>query len=252
MITCQDARQLFDRYLDGELSPSLQAELHAHQLSCSVCQSELAILEACGDVVLLDRCEPKLSASFTDRVMLARRAQLARPPRRRLRTAVLVGSPVAAAASILLAVTLIMPSASNETKTVVLGEGAVVAVSDASKALLGGGQDRTEQAQQELENTPQMPVGFMEAWAASGVGQIQETLEGIRGTMDELELLLHQAAEVTNEKLAAQWQSTRPDSPAAENSADPGATDNWEWLSPSDLNAEPANDTTADRLLDPL
>ena len=44
MITCQHARQLFDRYLDGELSPSLQAELHAHQLSCSACQTELAML----------------------------------------------------------------------------------------------------------------------------------------------------------------------------------------------------------------
>ena len=54
MITCQHARHLFDRNLDGELSPSLQAELHAHQLKCPECQSELAMFEACGAVVALD------------------------------------------------------------------------------------------------------------------------------------------------------------------------------------------------------
>ena len=37
MITCQNARQLFDRYLDGELTSSLHTELHAHRLNCSEC-----------------------------------------------------------------------------------------------------------------------------------------------------------------------------------------------------------------------
>ena len=55
MITCQNARDLFDRHLDGELSASLQTELHAHCLQCLSCQNELAMLETCGDVIALDR-----------------------------------------------------------------------------------------------------------------------------------------------------------------------------------------------------
>jgi len=103
MITCSDTRRLFDRYLDDQLSPSLQAELHAHVVHCSDCQNELAILEACGDVVRLDRREPVLSVSFTDRVMAARRAQVvAKAPRSR-RLVYAVGMPMAAAASVVLA-----------------------------------------------------------------------------------------------------------------------------------------------------
>ena len=58
MITCQHARQLFDRYLDDELSSSLRSELHAHVINCTPCQNHLAVLEACGDVIRLDKCEP--------------------------------------------------------------------------------------------------------------------------------------------------------------------------------------------------
>ncbi len=103
MITCRDANQLFDRYLDGELPVSLQTELHAHRLSCASCQDELAMHEVCGDVIALDRREPRLSEGFTDRVLLARRHPLAGPRRRWGRIALFVGPPLAAAASIALA-----------------------------------------------------------------------------------------------------------------------------------------------------
>ncbi|MHC4798834.1 MAG: zf-HC2 domain-containing protein, partial [Planctomycetota bacterium] len=93
MITCQDARHLFSRYLDGDLSSSLKTELHAHQLNCSTCRDELSMLETCGEVIALDLCEPKLSESFTDRVLAAREAQLARvKPRRRTRMFIYAGS----------------------------------------------------------------------------------------------------------------------------------------------------------------
>lgn len=110
MITCQHARHLFDSYLDGELSASLQTELHAHRLNCSACQNELALLEACGDVIAMDRREPRLSMSFTDRIMAA---QLGRrvPQRRRSfsRTLRLVSAPLAAAACLALMFSITAP-----------------------------------------------------------------------------------------------------------------------------------------------
>jgi len=227
MITCQHARQLFDRYLDGELSASLQTEMHAHQLSCSACQSELAMLEACGDVVMLDtRREPMLSDSFTDRVLLARRAQTARRPRDWSRAALLVGSPMAAAASILLAVTVIMPSANHAKKTVTASE--VVAVSPkVREAMIGltGGQERSQQAQIELEQTPSMAtVGFMDEVLDSLVDQVGWQMDGTRASLDDLGLLFQRAAAEANERLAVEAVSAQP------NEASPETDTVDEWM----------------------
>lgn len=209
MITCQHARQLFDSYLDGELSPSLQAELHAHQLSCSACQNELAMLEACGDVVALDHCEPRLSDSFTDRVLLARRAQLARRPRRWGRALVLVGSPMAAAASILLTLMLVIPPASQIGATAVLGGGGIEAAPELVQKALGGAGNRTEQEKRELEQTPKMPAGFVEVFMAKLVEQTQDGVEGARSSVAELGLLLRQGFSEAHAKLAAQRGGVR-------------------------------------------
>ena len=113
MITCQHARQLFDRYLDDELSSSLQAELHAHVIHCAPCQNRLALIEACGDVIRLDRPEPALSGSFADRVIAARQQRVSPRPaaaRRWRRAAWWVAAPVAAAASIALILTVGTPA----------------------------------------------------------------------------------------------------------------------------------------------
>ncbi len=257
MITCQDARQLFDRYLDGELSPALQTELHAHQLSCPMCQSELAMLEACGDVVALDRCEPSLSESFTDRVLLARRSQLVPRPRRWGRMVLLVGSPMAAAASILLAFMLIVPSTPQVNRTAVLGprDGGIVAaptsVQEAMK--LTRAEDRSEQAERELADTPPMPaVGFMEALLARVVEQSQDGVEGVRGSVAELELLLRQSVLAASEQLVAQGESTRGKGATNDAPADRPIPD-LEFLGPPGLNPEPASEPTPHLLLlDPL
>jgi anti-sigma factor RsiW len=109
MISCRDAKHLFDRYLDGRLSGSLQTELHAHRLACTACQNELALLEAIGDVVAIDRREPTVSASFTDRVLLANRIRR-RPIRPNWSRRVLAfGSPVAAAACLALTISISSP-----------------------------------------------------------------------------------------------------------------------------------------------
>jgi len=69
MISCEQAQHLFDSYLNDELSASLVAEVDAHRLECAACRHQLALMEACGNVIRLDTCEPRPSADFTDRLM---------------------------------------------------------------------------------------------------------------------------------------------------------------------------------------
>ncbi len=69
MINCEQAQHLFDSYLNDELSASMVAEVDAHRLECAACRHQLTLMEACGNVIRLDACEPRPSADFTDRLM---------------------------------------------------------------------------------------------------------------------------------------------------------------------------------------
>ncbi|MCH8854530.1 MAG: hypothetical protein IID41_18035 [Planctomycetes bacterium] len=69
MINCQQTQHLFDSYLNDELSASMVAEVDAHRLECAACRHQLTLMEACGNVIRLDACEPRPSADFTDRLM---------------------------------------------------------------------------------------------------------------------------------------------------------------------------------------
>ncbi len=69
MISCEQTQHLFDSYLNDELSASMVAEVDAHRLECAACRHQLALMEACGNVIRLDACEPRPSADFTDRLM---------------------------------------------------------------------------------------------------------------------------------------------------------------------------------------
>ncbi len=97
---CEQARQLFDAFLDGELSPSLAIELGAHRLACGECRRALALLEVSGHILRSDREPGETSAGFADRLMAC--VDVPRPWRR-LRFAVYAGGPLAAAAVIALA-----------------------------------------------------------------------------------------------------------------------------------------------------
>ncbi len=68
-MTCRNVLQLRDVYLDGELSPSLTAELHAHLLQCPECQQQIEMLRACGDVIAKDDPNPVLPSGFASRVV---------------------------------------------------------------------------------------------------------------------------------------------------------------------------------------
>ena len=69
-MNCEQARNLFDAYLDGELSQTLQAELGAHRVACDTCRHELALLEVAGDVMSADLDSgDKLGTAFSDRLL---------------------------------------------------------------------------------------------------------------------------------------------------------------------------------------
>jgi hypothetical protein len=106
-LSCEQARNLFDTYLDNELSDDLVTELVAHRVRCASCRHELALLEVAGQVIRADREEPAPAADFTNRLMACiQQRQAPVPVYRRPRTIWLAGTALAAAACLLLAVTL--------------------------------------------------------------------------------------------------------------------------------------------------
>ncbi len=71
-MNCEQARNLFDAYLDGELPSTLDAELAAHRLHCTSCRHELALMQVAGHVIASDAdtgVDGGLDGGFTDRLL---------------------------------------------------------------------------------------------------------------------------------------------------------------------------------------
>lgn len=100
-MDCSKARNLFDAYLDGELSPALATELGAHRLHCADCRHDLALMEVAGHVVALDGdFELELGEDFTSRLLSC--METTRQPARlwpRFRRRWIMGGAMAAAAA---------------------------------------------------------------------------------------------------------------------------------------------------------
>lgn len=101
-MRCEEARQLFDAYLDGELSPALTMELGAHRVHCPECRRALALMEVSGHIVSSDRDPITLRGGFTDRLMACVDKRSVRW-HQRFRRGLYIGGPLAAAAVIVLA-----------------------------------------------------------------------------------------------------------------------------------------------------
>ena len=101
-MRCEQARQLFDAYLDGELSPALATELGAHRVQCPECRRALALLEVSGHIIASDREPVRVGRDFSDRLLACMEF---RPGRwtLRMRRIVYIGGPLAAAAVVALA-----------------------------------------------------------------------------------------------------------------------------------------------------
>lgn len=122
LMTCRHVRQFHDAYVDGELSPSLMAEVHAHLLQCPECQRQVEMIRASSSVIANDRCEPELDSGFARRVV----ASLPKPAskmgvgmetrraRRQRLWRVAVSASLPAAAAVLFFTILVWPSAQTD------------------------------------------------------------------------------------------------------------------------------------------
>jgi len=99
-MDCKQAHNLFDAYLDGELSPALETELHAHRLNCPACRQEM---EVAGHVIRSGAGEPPLRPEFTDRLLACLEPVVAKPYDRR-RWVLRIGFGLAAAACLTIAI----------------------------------------------------------------------------------------------------------------------------------------------------
>jgi Putative zinc-finger len=69
VMRCEEARQLFDAYLDGELSPSLATELGVHRVRCAECRRSFALLEVSGHIISSDRDPVTVPDDFSERLL---------------------------------------------------------------------------------------------------------------------------------------------------------------------------------------
>ena len=68
-MRCEEARKLFDAYLDGELSPSLATELGVHRVRCAECRRSFALLEVSGHILSSDRDPVTVPEDFSERLL---------------------------------------------------------------------------------------------------------------------------------------------------------------------------------------
>ncbi|MCC7291709.1 MAG: zf-HC2 domain-containing protein [Phycisphaerales bacterium] len=100
-MNCDQARNLFDAYMDGELAATLATEFAAHRLDCEDCRRRLALMEVVEHVVKTDEQEPEgLCDAFTDRLMACLPAAPSRRSWLKDRRRLYLGAPLAAAAAI--------------------------------------------------------------------------------------------------------------------------------------------------------
>ncbi len=109
-MNCEQARNLFDAYLDGELSSALEIELHAHRLNCPDCRQELALMEVAGHVIQSGTDEFTLQPDFTDRLLACVATDLPQTRSRRDLIIRLAAGLAAAACVTLLVVRMIGPT----------------------------------------------------------------------------------------------------------------------------------------------
>jgi len=160
-MRCDQVRNLFDAYLDGEMSSSLATEIHSHCVRCAECGRALALAQVSASILASDLNEPAMSDDFTDRLMACIQPTVRRnlvwriPTWRRLAW---VGGPVASAAAVVFAVILWSPWSLPEPimqvkGVVVIGDPKPVLPPDAREPAVqvAEGADQ-EAARQALEN----------------------------------------------------------------------------------------------------
>ncbi|MEE8386510.1 MAG: zf-HC2 domain-containing protein [Dehalococcoidia bacterium] len=202
-MTCRHVRQFHDAYVDGELSSSMMAEVHAHLLQCPECQREVEMIRASGQVIAKDLSEPVLDSGFASRVVAQlqetgrrgeSRLETRRGRRRRLwKMTISAGLP--AAAAVLFFSVLIWPGAQTEVSPkLVLGETVTAGVKEVVNPTLAAVAD-TKQAAANLNQLLQISVGEARQGVEEGLERSQRPaptgwrllLEPFTGLLDEPE-----------------------------------------------------------------
>ena len=101
-MNCEQAHNLFDVYLDGELPSALETEVQAHRLQCPSCRHELALMEVAGHVIASGEEDSKAPAEFADRLLACLVPEVSPSPSIRMWVFRIGGSLAAAACIILL------------------------------------------------------------------------------------------------------------------------------------------------------
>ncbi len=218
MITCQHARQLFDRYLDDELSASLETELHAHVIQCARCQNHLAVVEACGDVIRLDACEPRPSGSLADRVLAARRDRSAAVPAGRSavrrRMVWRIGVPTAAAAGVVLALTLgtLMFVQGTGPKSVILSKLQAAPKEVQNNLLILTDRPLSSQEKEELARTPEMDaLPYLDGLINPLVQGTQNAVAGTKQSYEDIGTLVRVLLQGAQDRLVAEYREKHPE-----------------------------------------
>ena len=201
------------------------------------------MLETCGDVIALDHCEPKLSESFTDRVLAGRREQLDRVrSHRRTRMVFYAGSSLAAAAGIALIFFIFTPWSNQGRETVIDSkmESAPVVVQEIMRGL-SGDKEVTPQVRAELAATEEMPLPVFSEALAKLLTKTQNTLENTRQSFKDLELLFYLAIPDTtaNEKIIEEYRALNQSELSDNTSVNQGA-DEGDLGNPSSPNHGPS------------
>lgn len=186
LMECEQARQLFDAYLDGELSPGLRTELGAHQLQCEECRRALALLEVTGHIITADDELPAgLDDGFADRLLACMATRRARSMPR-LRRIFYLGGGLAAAAVVGLALIGVFDSHGKGLvagKTVERADLTTVELDD-SLADFGPAEDQPE----EVDSTTRALDSFL-----------QRTRQNIDAIQDAFDLTILQTIDILEE-----------------------------------------------------
>jgi len=169
LLTCRQVERLLDAFIDGELSPSQMAEVHAHLLQCPSCQHQVEMIRTVGSVVEKDKSEPVLDSGFAMRVLAAMPKETPVPAthietrraRRQRFWRIAAGSSLPVAAAALFFSVLIWPTSENDVRpTMVRG---VVVEEEAVKEVV-------DPALEVLDDARQSAQSLNQVWAISADG----------------------------------------------------------------------------------
>ncbi|HKQ49249.1 MAG TPA: zf-HC2 domain-containing protein [Phycisphaerae bacterium] len=166
MLTCRHVQHLHDRFLDGDLTPSMTAEIHAHLLQCPACQHQMEISRASADVIARDDSHYELDSGFAMRVVAAlpkpspsaALGSAQRSRRRRVWRIVGMAALPAAAAALFIAVVILPTAPTTPRPTFVAGKAVEAAgVQDLMNPTLDA-VDGTRRAAKDLNQLLQISV----------------------------------------------------------------------------------------------